>query len=884
MKLTFKTLLIFVLCLRTLSAYTQPTDTIAVDTNGNKTYIVEPDSSLLLTNSNDVLVVGGMDIDFKRPQAYEIGPIRIEGADNYDHNAIKLLAGLRQGQQITLPGEDISKAIKNLWNEGIFSDVEIRADKEVAGVIYLVIRVAPRAKLSRFKFVGVNKREADNIREEISLFSGKTITENLVFATKSRIKGYFREKGHYSIGVDINRIQDSLMTNSEIFVIKVAKGPKVKIGELNIEGNNSVKTWKLRMAMKDTKRKAFWRFFKRSKYSQSAYVRDKEAMLGKFNKVGLRDAEAIYDTVYLLDEKNLSIDIKIDEGEKYYFGDIEWIGNTKFRSSFLDTILGIKKGDLYNKELLDTRLVMSQDGRDISSLYMDRGYLFFQVIPVETNVEAHHINYQMRIIEGKEARVKRVIIKGNTKTNDYVIRREIRTKPGDLFNRNDIMRTQRELAQLGYFNEQAFQINPIPNPQDGTVDIEYVVEEKSSDQIELSGGYGGTGLDGRGRIIGTLGLTFNNFSTKNFFKKGAWAPLPGGDGQRVSLRLQTNGKFYRGYSFSFTEPWLGGKKPNSLSFGANWTLLGNGFAPTSASFAGLRLAGVNLGLGRRKKFPDDWFQAYYELSYQQYYVKDDRRFGLFTDGTSNDFAFKYVLQRSSVSSPIYPQGGSNIKFSAKATLPYSSWDGIDDYSNLTNQERFKTLEYYKLKLTGEWYVPLTADKKLVLMPRFGFGFMGAYNSSKGLTPFERFHLGGSGLTGVNQIGGQEIIALRGYEDGNGGLNSDGGDPIIAKYTLELRYPISLNPQATFFVLGFAEAGNTFPTFRDFNPLNVKRSAGVGLRVFLPMFGMLGLDYGWGFDTLDPWSVGFNQGSDNGVNTKGYYTKLNFTIGMNLGEL
>ncbi|MDB2479341.1 outer membrane protein assembly factor BamA [Crocinitomicaceae bacterium] len=884
MKLTFKTLLIFVLCLRTLSAYTQPTDTIAVDTNGNKTSIVEPDSSLLLTNSNDVLVVGGMDIDFKRPQTYEIGPIRIEGADNYDHNAIKLLAGLRQGQQITLPGEDISKAIKNLWNEGIFSDVEIRADKEVAGVIYLVIRVAPRAKLSRFKFVGVNKREADNIREEISLFSGKTITENLVFATKSRIKGYFREKGHYSIGVDINRIQDSLMTNSEIFVIKVVKGPKVKIGELNIEGNNSVKTWKLRMAMKDTKRKAFWRFFKRSKYSQSAYVRDKEAMLGKFNKVGLRDAEAIYDTVYLLDEKNLSIDIKIDEGEKYYFGDIEWIGNTKFRSSFLDTILGIKKGDLYNKELLDTRLVMSQDGRDISSLYMDRGYLFFQVIPVETNVEAHHINYQMRIIEGKEARVKRVIIKGNTKTNDYVIRREIRTKPGDLFNRNDIMRTQRELAQLGYFNEQAFQINPIPNPQDGTVDIEYVVEEKSSDQIELSGGYGGTGLDGRGRIIGTLGLTFNNFSTKNFFKKGAWAPLPGGDGQRVSLRLQTNGKFYRGYSFSFTEPWLGGKKPNSLSFGANWTLLGNGFAPTSASFAGLRLAGVNLGLGRRKKFPDDWFQAYYELSYQQYYVKDDRRFGLFTDGTSNDFAFKYVLQRSSVSSPIYPQGGSNIKFSAKATLPYSSWDGIDDYSNLTNQERFKTLEYYKLKLTGEWYVPLTADKKLVLMPRFGFGFMGAYNSSKGLTPFERFHLGGSGLTGVNQIGGQEIIALRGYEDGNGGLNSDGGDPIIAKYTLELRYPISLNPQATFFVLGFAEAGNTFPTFRDFNPLNVKRSAGVGLRVFLPMFGMLGLDYGWGFDTLDPWSVGFNQGSDNGVNTKGYYTKLNFTIGMNLGEL
>ena len=784
--------------------------------------------------------VMGLDIDFMRPQKYEIGPIRVEGADNYDHNAIKLLAGLRSGQTITLPGEAISKAIKNLWVEGIFSDVEIIATDEIAGVIYMTIKVAPRPKLSRFRFVGINKRDADKIREEITLFSGKTITENLVFATKAKIKGYFRDKGHYSVGVNINRVQDSLMNNSEIFVINVDKGEKVKIGELTFEGNESVKTWKLRMAMKDTKQKAFWRFFKRSKYFESTYKNDKLAMMEKFTKVGLRDAEIKMDTVYLVDRKNLHININIDEGDKYYFGDIEWIGNSKFRSSFLDTVLGLKRDDLYNQELLEMRLFMSEDGRDISSLYMDRGYLFFQVIPVETNVQAHHINYQMRIIEGKEARVKRVIIKGNTKTNDYVIRREIRTKPGDLFNRNDIIRTQRELAQLGYFNEQAFQVNPIPNPQDGTVDIEYVVEEKSSDQIELSGGYGGTGLDGRGRIIGTLGLTFNNFSTKNIFKKGAWTPLPGGDGQRVSLRIQTNGKFYRGYNFSFTEPWLGGKKPNSLTFGANWTLLGNGFAPTNESFSGLRLAGVNIGLGRRKKFPDDWFQAYYELSLQQYFVKNDTRFGLFTDGTANDFAFRYVLQRNSVSSPIYPQGGSNIKFTAKATLPYSIWDGVDDYSALSNQERFKTLEYYKFKLTGEWFFPLTPDKKLVLMPRIGFGFQGAYNYDKGLTPFERFQLGGSGLTGVNQIGGQEIIALRGYEDGSGGLNSDGGDPLIAKYTLELRYPISLNPSATFYVLGFAEAGNTFPTFRDFNPLNVKRAAGVGIRVFLPMFGMLGI--------------------------------------------
>lgn len=826
--------------------------------------------------------VGGTYIDYLRPQEYELGSIRIEGADNFDHNAIRLLAGLRPGETITIPGEKVTKAIKRLWDEGLFSDVEISAEKEVAGVIYLVIRLQPRPKLSRFKFVGVNRREADKIREEISLFSGKTISENLVFATENKIKGYFREKGYYSVGVNIKREVDTLINNSEIFVINVNKGSKVKIGEIALSGNTSIPTWKLKWAMKDTKEKAFWRFFKRSKFSESAYKRDKDLLVGKFNEIGLRDVEIKRDTVYLSDPKNLFIDIEIDEGDLYYFGDIEWIGNTKFRSSFLDTILGIEKGDIFNKALLEQRLFMSMDGRDISSLYMDRGYLFFQVIPVEVSVVDHHINYQMRIIEGKQARVRKVIIKGNTKTSDHVIRREIRTKPGDLFNRNDIIRTQRELAQLGYFNEQAFQINPIPNPQDGTVDIEYVVEEKSSDQIELSGGYGGAGVNGRGTLIGTLGLTFNNFSTKKMFKEGAWKPLPGGDGQRLSIRAQTNGKYYQGYTFSFTEPWLGGKKPNSLSFWINHTALGNGYLRSNENYSGISITGVGLGLGRRKKWPDDYFQAYYELSYKYYDVVDDVRFPIFTKGYANDINLKYVLQRSSVTSPIYPQSGSSLKLTAQATLPYSYFDGIDDYASLSDQERYKYLEYYKVKFTGEWYLPLTADKKLILMPRFGFGFMGAYNAAKGLTPFERFYLGGSGLTGVNQIGGQEIIALRGYEDKS--LNSSVGDPLIAKYTLELRYPISLNPQATFFALGFVEAGNTYPSFRDFNPFNVKRSVGLGVRAFLPMFGMLGLDYGFGFDKLDPWASGLNGASDQGIDQKGWYGKLNFIIGMNLGEL
>lgn len=433
--------------------------------------IVTPDSI------SGPVSLGGPDINYRSPQQYEIGPIRVEGADNYDHQAIKLIAGLRQGQKIYIPGDQISKAIKNLWAEGLFSDVEIMADKEVAGVIYLVIKVQPRPKLSRFKFKGIIKREADKIREEISLFSGKTITENLVYQTESKIKGYFREKSYYGVTVKINRVVDTLMNNSEIFLIDINKGERIGVKKINIEGNVNVPDWKLKMAMKDTKEKKLWRFFKRSKFTEATYAKDKEAMLAKFNAVGLRDAHIEFDTVYLKDSKNLMIDIRINEGGKYYFGDIDWIGNTKFRSSYLDTVLGIKRGDIFNKSLIEKRLFMSEDGRDISSLYMDRGYLFFQIIPVETNVQDNHINFQMRIIEGKEARVRRIIIRGNSKTNDNVIRREIRTKPGDLFNRNDIIRTQRELAQLGFFNEQGFQVNPIPNPADGTVDIEYVVEE-----------------------------------------------------------------------------------------------------------------------------------------------------------------------------------------------------------------------------------------------------------------------------------------------------------------------------------------------------------------------------------------------------------------------
>lgn len=818
-------------------------------------------------------------IDYASPKEYELGPISIEGAQNFDHQAIKLLAGLRQGQPITIPGPKITEAIKNLWKEGLFSSIDIDLEKEINNVAYLKIKLTPRPKLSRFKFVGVKRKDADKLREQISLFSGKTITENLIQSTQQKIKGYFREKGYYAASVNVKQEPDQLMANASLFTIFVEKGKKVGIEKIDIDGNISLSDWKVKKAMKDTKEKAIWRIFKRSKFSISSYEKDKLALLTKFNSVGLRDAHIVKDTVYLKDAKNLVIQIQIEEGKVYRFGDIEWIGNTKFTSGYLDTILGIKKGDIYNKSILDSRITMSQDGRDISSLYMDRGHLFFQVIPIETGVKENYISYQMRIIEGKEARVKRIIIKGNTKTNEHVIRREIRTKPGDLFNRNDIIRTQRELSQLGYFNNEAFQINPLPNPQEGTVDIEYTVEEKSSDQIELSGGYG------LGRIIGTLGLTFNNFSIRNVFTKGAWEPLPSGDGQKLSIRAQTNGTAFQSYNLSFTEPWLGGKKPNSLSTWLTHSQFGNGLLKSNAAYGGISISGGGIGLGRRKKVPDDFFNAYYELGYQYYSVINyPNYFPSFSNGYANDISIKYVLQRNSIDNPIYPKEGSQMTFTVKSSIPYFLFNGNRDYTTESQQEKYKYLEYYKVKFTGSWFLPLTSDKKLVLMPRIGFGFMGAYSATKGLTPFERFTLGGNGLSGMSQLGGREIIALRGYNDNS--LSSQSSDPLISKYTLELRYPISLNPQATFYVLAFGEAGNTFPSIKSFNPFNVKRSAGVGIRVFLPMFGMLGVDYGWGFDTLDPHAQGYRiqGGSDQSIQQKGYFGKLNFTIGMNLGEL
>lgn len=859
---------------------------------------------ILILVSTEVVAqvsLGGDNVNYLKPKKYIIAATKINGVPQYDNNAIRLISGLTPGKEITVPGDDIASAINALWDQGLFSEIEIVADKIVGDEIFLAINLKGRPKLSKYKFSSANPDqkiktgEQDDLRDMLNLYAGKTITESLEEITKNKVRGFFQEKGFLYTKVDIVVKPDTAKTNSVIYDIIIDKGNRIKIKNINIYGNEDVdishinskfkkeitklglSDGGLRRSMKDTKKQGILRLFSRSKFNKTAYERDKKALIEKFNDVGLRDINIVRDSVYKIDDKHIGIDIYIEKGEKYYFGDFAWVGNSKYSTGQLDTLLGIKKGEVFNQALLDQRLFMSPDSRDVTSLYMDRGYLFFNVQAIEMNIDTNNfINYEIRINEGKEARIAEVRIYGNTKTNDYVIRREIRTKPGDLFSRADIIRTQRELSQLGYFDNEQFQINPIPNPTDGTVDIEYTVVEKSSDQVELSGGYGG------GRLIGTLGLTFTNFSTKNFLKKEAWQPLPSGDGQRLSIRGQTYGKGYQSYNFSFTEPWLGGKKPTSLTTFLSHSLIANANAQkTDAFYYHASVTTVGIGLGKRLKWPDDYFSIYSELSYTYYDLTNYSQF-VFKNGYSNDLSLKYVLSRNSVDSPIYPRGGSNFTLTLKGTLPYSYFDGIDDYSGLSDQEKYKFAEYYKVKFTGVWYMPISKNKKLVLVPKFGYGFMGGYSASKGNTPFQRFYLGGNGLNGNVRFDGRELITLRGYNV-TSALSPTTGSALIAKYSLELRYPVSLNPSATIYGLAFLEAGNVYNRFDQFDPFNVKRAAGAGVRVFLPMFGMLGVDFAWGFDPINIDGQGAGQ-INSEINSKGYNFGFFPVIGMTLGDL
>ncbi len=828
----------------------------------------------------------------KTQKKYRLAPLQIEGAEFTDKNVISLLSGLTEGETITIPGDRISDAIKKLWKQGMFEDVQILQDKIVGNDIYLIIKVVERPRLTKFSFKGdVKKSDADEIRAKIRLLKERVVTDYMVGSIKNTVKQHYLEKGFYFTKVDVIQVKDTTAkTPHTILTILVKKGRKVRIKEVNIIGNTVIADWKLRRKLEDSKRFRWYNPFNSGKYLEENLKKDLPAIAARYSSKGYRDARVVKDSVYFVSDDRVAIDITIDEGNKYYFGKFNWYGNTKYRGGQLDTVLNIQPGDVYDQSKLEQKLYMNPNGYDISSLYLDDGYLFFQVREQESNIHNDTIDFDILMYEGKQATINKITIKGNDKTNDHVIYREIRTKPGQLFRRSDIIRTNRELAQLGYFDPEKLNVIPTPNQADGTVDIEYIVEEKPSDQIELSGGWGGrTNINNqRGLgVIGTLGVTFNNFSAKSFFKKDAWRPLPSGDGQRLSIRAQTNGIYYQSYNFSFTEPWLGGKKPNSLTVSAFHSLFSNGerkysdvegtkiFNPLRQSMS---IIGGSIGLGRRLKWPDNYFNMFTNLNYNYYDLRNYGSAFVFGTGYANDVNLGINISRNSIDAPIYPKQGSNFVISGQFTPPYSLFNN-KDYSTLSLEQRYRFIEYQKYKITAEWFTQLTNQKaaegkearNLVLRTKVGYGFLAYYNKQTGFSPFERFYMGGSGISGFQNFVAREIIALRGYTDNS--VNTQFGDPLVARYTMELRYPISLNPQATIFVLGFAEAGNTWTNFRSFNPFQVKRSAGFGLRVFLPMFGLLGIDYGWGFDNIP-----HSPGSGNG---KGQF---HFTIGGTLGEL
>ena len=789
-------------------------------------------------------------IDYTNPVEYEIGGITISGVQFLENSVLITLSGLTVGDKIKVPGEKITKAITNLWKQGLFEDIKITASKIQGNLIFLDIYLQEKPRLSKFSFNGVKKSEADKLREEIKLTRGDVVTDNVIMNVKNKVKNYFIDKGYLFVSADVTPKIDTSASNRVDLLIDVNKNSKVKINKINIYGSDGIAEKKLKRAMKKTKEKHFYRLFATSGFGEDDFSADKINVIDKFNELGFRDAKITKDSVYKFDDKTINIDLFVEQGHKYYFRNITWIGNTKYTAFELNSILKINKGDVYNQKALEANLLMNMDGRDVSSLYLDDGYLFFSVTPVEIKVENDSIDLEIRIYEGKQAVISKVTIAGNTKTNDNVIIREIRTKPGQLFSRSDIIRTQRELVQLRYFDQEKLSVNPKPNPADGTVDIEYVVEEASSDQVELSGGWGA------GRVVGTLGLSFNNFSAKNFFQKGAWRPLPSGDGQKLSIRAQSNGIYYQSYNASFTEPWLGGKKPNSFSVSAYHSVQSNGVARSDESRQDIIIDGVSVELGKRLKWPDDYFTLYQGVNFQRYTLHNFSSF-TFQNGKSNNANYSVVFGRNSVDAPIYPRLGSELSLSVQATLPYSLiWKR--DIDSLTSQEKYKWIEYHKWKFSASLFTKLAGN--LVLNTRAKFGFLGYYNSKLGPPPFERFYLGGDGLSGF-ALDGREIIGMRGY--GNNSLtpkNNFGytGGIVFNKYTLELRYPVSLNPMATVFVLGFLEAGNAWSKVSYFNPFDVKRSAGVGVRIYLPMFGLLGLDWGYGFDEI-PGSPSSNKG-------------------------
>lgn len=842
----------------------------------------------------------------KTPKEYTIAGINVTGTRAFDPNLIISISGLAVGDKVQIPGTDLfGKAIAKLWRQSLISDIEIILTRLEGKDLYIEFALTERPRLADYKFIGIKKGEKDDLEPKIALAKDRVVTENMKLSAIEVIRKFYYGKGFRNVDIQLTEEPVTDLNNAISLTFKINKGRKVKVNSINFSGNNSIADQKLKKQMKGTKemnritlfpqviknpfgdtasKTSFKEYignmdflsitktrdyvdpyfrirgFSGAKFNETKYTEDKNNVLDYYNSKGFRDAVIVKDTSITDVKDNLNLFIKIDEGRKYYFGNIVWRGNTKYSDSLLNVLLGIRKGDIYNLELLNKRLgkQLSPESADIGSLYMDDGYLFFRIDPVETAVYNDTIDFEIRMTEGPQATYGNITISGNKKTKDYVIRRELRTVPGEKFSRSDIIRTQRELGQLGFIDAEKINPNVVPNAENGTVDINWGIEEKSGDQLELSAGFGG----GIG-LTGTLGVSFNNFSIKNITKRSTWDPLPSGDGQKFSARIQSNGKAFRSYNFSFTEPWLGGKKRNSFTIAYSNTKYANTFdrgifCRKCGDTSYIKTASFSIGLGKQLKWPDDFFNLIYSLNIQRYKLRNyDNIFQGIRNGTSTNISLKVALVRNSAGpNPIFPTSGSNFLLSGQFTLPYSLM-GITSGS----ENNYKLPEFHKWRMNAEWYVPIgmprgeEKNKQFIVKVAAKYGFIGRYNNKLEISPFERFQVGDAGLSNNFALLGYDIIAHRGYpvyDKSNPRINPDGITPsqfftIFNKYTVELRYPFSTSAGSTIYGLAFFEAANGWYSFKDYNPFKLRRSAGVGLRFFLPMFGLLGFDYGIGFD-------------------------------------
>lgn len=852
----------------------------------------------------------GVQIDYTNPKVFEIAEIKYTGLIVLDERAVTSYAGIRVGDKIPIPGSEISDAIRKLWNQGIIADVQFWLVKTEGDRAFIEVKITERPRILQFQIQGVTQTQETEITDQLGII-GKVASAPLVKNTETLIKKYFEEKGYLNTVVKTSQVTDTLVNDGVRLQFEVDRKEKVKINKIHFEGNKDFEDSQLKKPMKNTKERArFWlishlfdqvfkttpksvaryvtesdtvskqefkefindnvklNFLKASKFIKADFEEDKASLVTWYNSKGYRDAEVKGHSVEKLDDEFIDVKIEVEEGNRYYIRNIDWVGNFKYTDEFLTSKLGIKKGDVYNKERIDQRTLFDgQNGDDINSLYSDDGYLFFRLDVVEVRAENDSIDLEMRMSEGEQAIIKRIILKGNDRTSDHVVLREIRTLPGQKYSRKELIRTIRELGQLGYFDPEQINPQPVPNLADGTVDIIFDLVEKSSDQIQLSGGFGGPF-----GFVGTVGLSLNNFAIRNIGDFSKWRPYPAGDGQRLSLQIQSNGRRFQSYSLIFSEPWLGGKKPNNFTVSLNRTANRSIDFNTDEVFGFLKSTGATVGLGRRLRWPDDYFQIQNSLSYNLYEVANFGETLGFENGRSNVITFNTVISRSNIDNPQFPKYGSQFTLAINATPPWSAFNrSYYENPELKQEDRYRLVEYHKWMFDLSLFIPL--NNKFVVNTRAHLGFIGTYTNATDSGPYERFFLGGNGLNGANNfIIGQDIIALRGYDDNsivpvdpNTGFR---GGTVYNKFVTELRYPISLAPTSTIYVLGFMEAGNAWNQFSRYTPRKLFRSAGFGARIFLPAFGLLGVDWAYGFDSSR--ELGISAGS-----------QIHFTIGQQL---